>query len=120
MGADTKANAQELIREAGGLLERLQRGVALETLDESESSLGAEAVGRDTASTGAEAGAEACQGALTRKRTLLGGGAPQGGNLCLFEDGSERGGALVSDAVVPDTARDGWGHSERAGACQRR
>ena len=70
MGADTKANAQELIREAGGLLERLQRGVALETLDESESSLGAEAVGRDTASTGAEAGAEACQGALTQKRTL--------------------------------------------------
>ena len=71
MGADTKANAQELIREAGGLLERLQRGVALETLGESEqSSLGAEAVGRDTASTGAEAGAEACQGALTQKRML--------------------------------------------------
>ena len=67
MGADRKANAQELIREAGGLLERLQRGVALETLGESESSLGAEAVGRDTASTGAEAGAEACQGALTHK-----------------------------------------------------
>ena len=70
MGADTKANAQELIREAGGLLERLQRGVALETLGESESSLGVEAVGRDTASTGAEAGAEACQGALTEKRML--------------------------------------------------
>ena len=67
MGADTKANAQELIREAGGLLERLQRGVALETLDESESSLGAEAVGRDTASTGAEAGAEACQGGADKK-----------------------------------------------------
>ena len=74
-GADTKANAQELIREAGGLLERLQRGVALETLGESESSLGVEAVGRDTASTGAEAGAEVGlrrvkQGALTQKRTL--------------------------------------------------
>ena len=73
MGADTKANAQELVREAGGLLERLQRGVALEALSESESSLGAEAVGRDTASTGAEAGAEACQGALTREQTLWGG-----------------------------------------------
>ena len=51
-------------------IERLQRRVALEALSESESSLGAEAVGRDTASTGAEAGAEACQGALTQKRTL--------------------------------------------------
>ena len=69
-GDDTKANARELVREAGGLLERLQRGVALETLGESESSLGAEAVGRDTASTGAEAGAEACQGALTQRRSL--------------------------------------------------
>ena len=68
-GADTKANAQELIREAGGLLERLQHGVALETLGESESSLGVEA-GRDTASTGAEACAEACQGALTQRRSL--------------------------------------------------
>ena len=56
-GADTKANAQELVREAGGLLERLQRGVALEALSESDSSLGVEAVGRDTVSTGAEAGA---------------------------------------------------------------
>ena len=62
MGADTKANAQELIREAGGLLERLQRGVALETLGESESSLGAEAVGRDTASMRVEAEAEHVNG----------------------------------------------------------
>ena len=44
-GADRKANIRGLVREAGGLLERLQRGVALETLGESESSLGAEAVG---------------------------------------------------------------------------
>ena len=51
-GTDTKANAQELVREAGGLLERLQRGVALEALSESEYSLGIEAVGRDTVSTG--------------------------------------------------------------------
>ena len=40
-----KANAQELVREAGGLLERLQRGVALEALGESGGSLGAEEVG---------------------------------------------------------------------------
>ena len=36
------------------------------------------------------------------------------GNHCLLEDGSERGGALVFDAVVPETTMDGWGHSERA------
>ena len=94
MGADTKANAQELVREAGGLLERLQRGVALEALSESESSLGAEAVGRDTASTGAEAGAEACQGALTLKRTLGGGGALERGHGAPLERLAQLGYAL--------------------------
>ena len=44
----------------------------------------------------------------------MGGGALEVGDLRLLEDCSERGGALVSDVVVPDTARDGWGHSERA------
>ena len=64
--------------------------------------------------------AQACQrGADAKANTILGGGALEVGNHCLLEDGSERGGALVSDAVVPDTTRDGWGHSERAGACQR-
>jgi hypothetical protein len=33
----------------------------------------------------------------------LGGGAPQVGDLRLLEDGSERGGALVFDAVVLQT-----------------
>ena len=61
MGADTKANTRELVREAGGLHERLQHGVALEALGESGSSLGAKLVGRDTAIMGAEAGAEACR-----------------------------------------------------------
>ena len=60
-----------------------------------------------------------CQWALTEKRTLSGGGALEVGDHRLLEDGSKRRGALGSDAVVPDTARDGWGHSERAGACQR-
>ena len=50
---------------------------------------------------------EACQRALTQKRTLW-GGALEASDLRLFEDGSERGGALVSDAIVPETARDGW------------
>ena len=41
------------------------------------------------------------------KGILWGGGAPQGRNLRLLEDGSERGGALVSDLVVADTAQHG-------------
>ena len=62
--------------------------------------------------------AQACQrGADAKANTILGGGALEVGNHCLLEDGSERGGPLVFDAVVPDTTRDGWGHSERAGAC---
>ena len=43
-----------------------------------------------------------------------GSGALKIRDLRLLEHGSERRGALVSDVVVPDTARDGWGHSERA------
>ena len=35
------------------------------------------------------------------------------GDVCLFKDGSERGGALVSDVVVKETARDGWGQCMR-------
>jgi len=66
-----------------------------------------------------KAGVKECQRALTRNRIVWGGGALEVGDHRLLEDGSERRGALVSDAVVPDTARDGWGHSERAGACQR-
>ena len=44
-----------------------------------------------------------CQRALTRKRTL-GGGALEIGDLRLVEDGSERGGALGSDAIKLETA----------------
>ena len=51
MGADTKANTRELVREAGSLLERLQRRVALEALRESGSSFGTEVVESQTAST---------------------------------------------------------------------
>ena len=51
MGADTKANTRELVREAGSLLERLQRRVALEALDESGYSFGTESVVSQTAST---------------------------------------------------------------------
>ena len=37
-------------------------------------------------------------------------------DLCLLEDGGERGGALVSDRVASETAIDGWsGDGERVG-----
>ncbi len=52
MGADRKANAQGPVRGSCGLLQLLQRGVALEALGKSGSSLGAKKVGRDTASEG--------------------------------------------------------------------
>ena len=53
-----------------------------------------------------------CQWALTQKRTPLGSGALEVGDHSLLEDGRECRGALDSDAVAPDTARDGWGHTE--------
>ena len=50
---------------------------------------------------------EECQWALTEDRTLSGGGALEVGDHRLLEDGCERGGALVSDLVVPNTAKHG-------------
>ena len=46
-----------------------------------------------------------------RKRTLWGGGAPQVGDLRLLKDGGRCGGALDSDVVFRETARQraGWG-----------
>ena len=58
-----------------------------------------------------------CQWALTQKRTLSGGGALERGDLRLLEDGSERGGALGSDAVAA-RLQAGWWAGERE-ACQR-
>ena len=51
----------------------------------------------------------------TRKRTLKGGGgALEVGDHRLLEDSGERGGALDSDEVAPETASDGWdGDGER-------
>ena len=49
----------------------------------------------------------------------MGGGALEVGDLRLLEDCSERGSALVSDAVVLDTARYGCGGTVRAQVCQR-
>ena len=60
-GADTKANTLELVRVPSSLLQRSQRGVALQALGESGSSFRAESVSRETASMGADAGDEGCQ-----------------------------------------------------------
>ena len=49
------------------------------------------------------------------KANTSGGGALELGDSRLFEDGCERGGALVSDVVAADTAGEGQGGSgERA------
>ena len=99
-GADTKANTLELVRVPSSLLQRFQRGVALEALRESGSSFRAEAVARETASMGAGSGAEGYQWALTRKRTPLGGDAPERGHgaplepLAQLGDAQGRVGAL--------------------------
>ena len=50
---------------------------------------------------------KACQWALTRKRTLWGGGALEVGDVRLLENGSERGDALVSDAGAFETVSEG-------------
>ena len=48
----------------------------------------------------------AAQGAVTQKRTLWGRGALQVGDLRLLEDGGEHGGALGSNVVAGEAARD--------------
>ena len=50
---------------------------------------------------------QVCQWALTR--VFWGGGALEVCDHRLLEDGSERSDALVSDAIEPETARDGRG-----------
>ena len=54
--------------------------------------------------------------ALTRKRTLWGGGVLEIGYLRLLEDGSKRSGALGFDAVASETASEGQdGNGEKVG-----
>ena len=65
-----------------------------------------------------EVSGEPRQWALTQKRTLLAGGALELRNHHLFEDCSNRRGALVSDVVGPETASEGVGATVRESACQ--
>ena len=65
---------------------------------------------------GEEAAAEKCHWALTGNQILGGGGAHEFGELRLVEDGTERGGTSVFDAVSPETASEVQdGNGERVG-----
>ena len=51
---------------------------------------------------------QACQRALTQKRTLWGRGALELGDLRLLENGGELRGILGSDLVEAETVTAGW------------
>ena len=77
MGADTKANTLELVRVPSSLLQRLQCGVALESLCDRGGSFGTEPVVLKTAERGVRRwGGEPCQ----RPLTLVSGCALQRGH----------------------------------------
>ena len=103
MGADKKANA----RAAAHL--RFVICVSLRMAASAEAPLSPIALSQRLQRVGevGRAREQACQRALTEKRTLSGGGALEVGDHRLLEDGCERGGALVSDLVVPNTAKHG-------------
>ena len=94
MGADTKANTRELVREVGGLLERLQRRVALETLCNRGSSLRTKLAALETAGWGWRCGWSLpfCQHPLTLLSTCL---YPYPRSLARNELGPEGGAALA-------------------------
>ena len=105
MGADTKTNTL-----AAAYL-RVVICVSVRTAASAEAPLSPIPLPKRLQSMG-EVGAvrdQACQWALTQKRTRSSGGALQGGDLRLLEDGGERGGTLVSDMVVRDAASEGHG-----------
>ena len=122
MGADTKANTDS---GGGGALELLEHAVPLDTACDDDGGRDAEPLvgevdllGRlcapelvdlksATINTAKREMCAGCQWALTPKRTLVGSGALELGDSRLFEDCTKRGGALVSDEVVPETASKG-------------
>ena len=82
----------------------------VEDCGERGGALGSDVVVRDAASDGQDGNGERVgisMGADTKANTLWGNGAPEVGDLCLLEDGSERGGALVSDVVASETVGEG-------------
>ena len=129
--ADTKANTTW----GGGALQLLKHAIALDAACDDDGGGDAQPLAREVDLLGRRCALERvdlkrvpvhtakrgeacseCQRALTEKRTLRGGGAPQLLDLRLFEDGGERCSALGSDVVVPNTASEGQdGNSERVG-----
>ena len=107
---------------AVGLLQGLQRRVALEALRKSSSSFGAEVVASQAASTGVEAGVEQCERALTRKQTLLGGGALERSHGAPFERLAQLGDALGGVgplAIIVEAAELVVAQAEKVAQCQR-
>ena len=92
----------------GGALQLLDLRL-LEDRGERGGARGSDAVVRDTASEGQDRNGEKVGVSMgtDTNATLWGGGALELGDPCLLEDGGERGGALVSDLVAPDTAKGG-------------
>jgi len=105
-GADTRANTA-----LGGGAPQVGNLCLLEDGGKRSDALGSDVVRSEPVSE--EQGEKRCErvgvskGADTRANTASGGGAPQVGDLRLLEDGGERGGALVSDYVPPQTASGG-------------
>ena len=99
-----------------GIPQVSQRQVGLaEGLHESSCSFWTDLVAPQTASTGVEAGVKKCSTGVDMKANTHsgGGGALELGDLRLLEDGSERGGALGSDIVALEPARQGRMETER-------
>jgi hypothetical protein len=99
-----------------GIPQVSQRQVGLaEGLRESSCSFWTDLVAPQTASTGVEAGVKKCSTGVDMKANTHsgGGGALELGDLRLLEDGSERGGALGSDIVALEPARQGRMETER-------
>ena len=95
--------------DAGGALE-VSDVRLVEDGSERSGALGSDAVASETASEGWGGDGErvgVSMGVDRKANTASGGGAPQVGDLRLLEDGGERGGALVSDYVPPQTASGG-------------
>ena len=61
---------------------------------------------------------QACQWGADTKANTRGGGALELGDSCLFEDGSQRGGALGPDIVAIEAAKHGEVGAVRGEACQ--
>ena len=103
MGADTKANAWAAAHFRLVIIVSLRMAASAEA-PSSPTLFQARLRARGGAGM---MGEQACQRALTRKRTLGGGGALEVSDLRILEDGGECSGTLLSDVVGSETASEG-------------